>query len=157
MAKVSRECLLTQTPPLMRKAALFYNPLSGRRKKHRLKDVEAAAAILRAAAVEVEVAPTRAASDAAAQVRMAIRDGVDTIVACGGDGTVHDVLQGLTGKEAAVGIIPLGTANALAHDLRLPISPERAARALLTATPRRIAIGENGYRDFNNLPPTRYF
>src|SRR5437763_7908011 len=124
MAKVSRECLLTQTPPLMRKAALFYNPLSGRRKKHRVKDVEAAAAILRAAGVELEVAPTKAASDAAAQVRMAVRNGFDTIVACGGDGTVHDVLQGITGTDSALGIIQLGTANAMAHDLQLPISCE---------------------------------
>jgi len=141
----------------MRKAALFYNPLSGRRKKHRVKDVEAAAAILRAAGVEVEVAPTRAASDAAAQVRMAVREGFDTIVACGGDGTIHDVLQGLAGKPAKLGIIPLGTANALAHDLRLPISAEGAARALLTATPKRIAVGKIEYRDFNNIPSSRYF
>jgi diacylglycerol kinase (ATP) len=141
----------------MRKAALFYNPHSGRRKKHRVKDVEAAAAILRAAGVEVEVAPTRAASDAAAQVRMSIREGFDTIVACGGDGTVHDVLQGLAGRDAVLGIIPLGTANAMAHDLRLPISCERAARALLTATPKRIAVGKIDYRDFNNIPSSRYF
>src|SRR5581483_8770701 len=139
-------------PFLMRKAALFYNPHSGRRKKHRLKDVESAASILRAAGIEVEVAPTRAASDAAAQVRMAVREGFHTIVACGGDGTVHDVLQGLAGKDAALGIIPLGTANAMAHDLRLPISAEAAARALLTATPKRIAVGKIEFRDFNNIP-----
>src|SRR5438445_3102322 len=157
MAKVSREYLLTQTPPLMRKAALFYNPLSGRRKKHRVKDVEAAVAILRAAGIEVEVAPTKAASDAAAQVRMAIRDGFDTIIACGGDGTVHDVLQGLVGTDAALGIIPLGTANAMAHDLRLPLSAAGAAKALLTAVPKRIAVGKIDYRDFHNLPAFRYF
>src|SRR5579872_3126473 len=141
----------------MRKAALFYNPHSGRRKKHRVKDVESAAAILRAAGIEVEVAPTRAASDAAAQVRMSIREGFDTIVACGGDGTVHDVLQGLAGKDAALGVIPLGTANALAHDLRLPISAAGAARALLTAVPKRIAVGKIEFRDLNNIPSSRYF
>src|SRR5439155_18018150 len=102
----------------MRKAALFYNPISGRRRKHRLADVEAARSILQSAGIEVEVAPTQAASDATAQVRMAIRDGCDTIVACGGDGTIHDVLQGLAGKDAALGIIPLGAANAIAHDLQ---------------------------------------
>jgi diacylglycerol kinase family enzyme len=113
----------------MRKAALLYNPHSGRRKKYRLQDVGAAAAVLSEAGVEIDVAPTRAASDAAAQVRAAIRDGFDTIIACGGDGTVHDVLQGLAGKDAALGIIPLGTANAMAHDLRLPLNPAAAARA----------------------------
>src|SRR6266700_2532796 len=141
----------------MRKAALFYNPVSGRRLKHRLADVETAKSILVAAGIEVEAAPTRAASDAAAQVRMAIREGCDTIVACGGDGTIHDVLQGLAGKEAALGIIPLGTANAMAHDLRLPLNPAGAAKALLTAVPRRIAVGRIDYRDFNNIPAFRHF
>jgi YegS/Rv2252/BmrU family lipid kinase len=141
----------------MRKAALFYNPHSGRRKKYRVQDVEAAAAVFREAGVEVDIEPTRAASDAAAQVRMAIREGFDTIVACGGDGTVHDVLQGLAGKQAALGIIPLGTANAMAHDLRLPLNPAAAARSLLTAVPKRIAVGRIDFRDFNNLPSFRYF
>src|SRR5258708_4584178 len=141
----------------MRKAALLYNPISGRRRKHRLADVEAVRSLLQAAGVEVDVAPTRAASDAAAQVRMAIREGFDTIVACGGDGTIHDVLQGLAGKDAALGIIPLGTANAMAHDLRLPLTPGGAAKALLTAVPKRIAVGRIDYRDFNNLPAFRFF
>ena len=141
----------------MRKAALLYNPHSGRRKKHRLQDVDVTAAVFRAAGIDIDVAPTRAASDAAAQVRMAIRDGCDTIIACGGDGTVHDVLQGLAGRDAALGIIPLGTANALAHDLRLPMNVADAARALLTAVPNRIAVARIDFRDFNNLPSFRYF
>jgi YegS/Rv2252/BmrU family lipid kinase len=141
----------------MRKAALFYNPHSGRRRKHRVKDVESAAAVLSAAGIEVDVAPTRAASDAAAQVRLAIRDGFDTIVACGGDGTIHDVLQGIAGRDATLGIIPLGTANAMAHDLRLPLHPVGAARAMLTATPKTIAVGRIDYRDFNNIPAFRHF
>jgi diacylglycerol kinase (ATP) len=141
----------------MRKAALFYNPYSGRRRKHRVKDVESAASVLRDAGIEVEVSATRAASDAAAQVRMAVREGFDTIIACGGDGTIHDVLQGLAGRDAALGIIPLGTANAMAHDLRLPPKPADAARTLLTAVPKRIAVGRIDYRDFNNLPAIRHF
>jgi diacylglycerol kinase (ATP) len=141
----------------MRKAALFYNPVSGRRRKYRLKDVEKAAAILRSHGIELEVSPTRAPSDAAAQARMAIREGFDTIIACGGDGTVHDVLQGIAGKEAALGVIPLGTANSLAHDLRLPLSAEGAARALLASVARRVAVGRIDFRDLNNLPAFRYF
>ena len=141
----------------MQRAALFFNPHSGRRRKQRLKDVESVASVLRAAGVELEVAPTRAASDAAAQVRMAIRDGFDTIIACGGDGTVHDILQGIAEKNAALGIIPLGTANALAHDLRLPMKASTAARALLTAIPKRVAVGKIQFRNFNAIPSSRYF
>jgi len=95
----------------MQKAVLLYNPLSGGRRGRRLADVEAAAAVLQSGGVEVSIAPTRAAADAAEQVREAIAEGCDTVFACGGDGTIHDVLQGLATTQAALGIIPLGTAT----------------------------------------------
>jgi diacylglycerol kinase family enzyme len=141
----------------MRHAALLYNPLSGRRRRHRVHDVEKAAARLAAAGVLVEVAPTRGAADARGQVEKALHDGCDVIVACGGDGTIHDILQGLVGKPTALGIIPLGTANAMAHDLRLPFDPARAAEVLITAAPRRVAVGRIEYVDFNGFAGSRYF
>jgi len=76
---------------------------------------------------------------------------------CGGDGTIHDVLQGLVGTDAALGVIPLGTANSLAHDLGLPLSPVGAARAILSAKPRRIVVGKLDYHDFSETPQQRYF
>jgi YegS/Rv2252/BmrU family lipid kinase len=141
----------------MRQAALLYNPLSGRRRRHRVKDVERAAARLAAAGVLVEIAPTQGRGDAGGQVEKALRDGCDTIVACGGDGTIHDVLQGLVRTPAALGVIPLGTANAMAHDLGLPFEVGRAAEALLTSTPKRIAVGRIEYLDFNGVAEWRYF
>lgn len=141
----------------MRKAALFYNPLSGRRRQRRLADVEAALAVLHHAGVEAAAEPTRGQADAAEQARHAIAAGCDTIFACGGDGTAHDVLQGMVGSDSALGIIPLGTANALAHDLRLPLSAVGAARALLTALPRRIALGHVEYTDLEGKPGSRFF
>ncbi len=141
----------------MRKAILLYNPLSGRRRGRRLADVEAAISVLRSAGVETSAAPTRAASDATDQTRQAIAEGCDTVFACGGDGTIHDVLQGLVGTQTALAIIPLGTANSLAHDLRLPLSPARAAQAALTAKPRRIAVGRVEYQDFTGKLGARYF
>ena len=141
----------------MRKAMLLYNPLSGRRRERRLADVEAALSALRSAGIEASAAATRAASDATAQTKEAIAEGCDTIFACGGDGTVHDVLQGLVGTHTALGIIPLGTANSLAHDLRLPLSPAGAAQAARTAKPRRIAVGKIEYQDFAGNRSQRYF
>ncbi len=141
----------------MRKAILLYNPLSGRRRGRRLADVEAALSVLQSAGVDASAAPTRAASDATDQTKQALADGCDTIFAGGGDGTIHDVLQGLVGTHAAMAIIPLGTANSLAHDLRLPLSPKDAARAALTAKPRRIAVGRIEYQDFTGKRAKRYF
>jgi diacylglycerol kinase (ATP) len=139
----------------MRKAMLLYNPRSGR--KSRLADVEAVLSVLRNAGVEASAAPTRAASDAADQTRHAVADGCDTVFACGGDGTIHDVLQGLVGTNAALAIIPLGTANSLVHDLRLPRRAIAAAQTALSAKPRRIAVGRIEYQDFSGNRASRYF
>jgi diacylglycerol kinase (ATP) len=141
----------------MRKAALFYNPLSGRRRERRLADVRAVLAVLHQAGIEAIAEPTRGQADAAEQARHAIAEDCDTIFACGGDGTVHDVLQGMVGSHTALGIIPLGTANALAHDLRVPLSAVGAARALLTAKPRRIALGRVEYTDLEGNRGFRFF
>ena len=141
----------------MRKAAVLYNPLSGRRQNRRLEDLKKAVDVLRAAGVEVVAVPTLPDCRTASLVEQAIEQGCDTVFACGGDGTVHDVLQGLAETETALGIIPLGTANALAHDLGLPLSPAAAARAALTAKPRRIALGRVNYRDLSGNLALRYF
>jgi diacylglycerol kinase (ATP) len=141
----------------MRRAILLYNPLSGRRQGRRLGDIESAAAVLRSAGVDVSMAATRGPAETGAQVKEAISVGCDVVFACGGDGTIHDVLQGMVGSEAALGIIPLGTANSLAHDLGLPLSPANAARAALTAQPRRIAVGKIEYQSASAQPAARYF
>jgi diacylglycerol kinase (ATP) len=141
----------------MRKAVLLYNPLSGQRRLRRLADVEAALTVLHQAGVEATVEPTRGPADATGQARQAIAQGCDTIFACGGDGTVHDVLQGMVGSHAALGVIPLGTANALAHDLRLPLSAVAAARASLTAKARRTSVGQVEYLDFDGNRGSRFF
>lgn len=141
----------------MRKAALLYNPLSGKRRQRRLSDIKQVAAILRSAGVEVEIAATLSGENTREQARQAIQGGCDTVMACGGDGTVHDVLQGLVGTTAALGIIPLGTANALAHDLRIPLVPVHAAEAALQGKLRRIAVGSIEYQDFQEDRAQRYF
>ena len=141
----------------MRKAILLYNPLSGRRRARRLAEVARALAVLRHAGVEATIEPTRGQSDATGQAHHAIAAGCDTVLACGGDGTVHDVLQGLVGSRVALGIIPMGTANALAHDLGLPLSSVAAARASLIAKPRRIAVGRVEYQGFDGNRGSRFF
>jgi diacylglycerol kinase (ATP) len=84
----------------MRKATLLYNPLSGRRQSRRVADVEAASKVLRDAGIETAAEPTRSSTEAGSQAREAIATGCDTVFACGGDGTIHDVLQGMVGTQA---------------------------------------------------------
>src|SRR5487761_2782783 len=57
-------------------------------------------------------------------------NGVRWVVAAGGDGTIAEVASGLLGTGAALGVIPLGTANVLAHEYALPFAPRAVAAAL---------------------------
>lgn len=141
----------------MRKALLLYNPLSGSRHKRRLINVQAALDVLQHAGIEITAEATLGKAEAGEQARHAIAEGCDTIFACGGDGTAHDVLQGMVGSDAALGIIPLGTANALAHDLRLPLSAAGAARVLVKARPQRIAVGRVDYTDLEGGHGFKFF
>ncbi|HZQ92055.1 MAG TPA: diacylglycerol kinase family protein [Terriglobales bacterium] len=127
----------------MRRAALLYNPIAGQRRSRRLADVEAAAAALRGGGVEALCVATHGPGTASGQALELIAAGFDSILACGGDGTVHEVMQGMVAQrsQAALGMIPVGTGNALAADIGLPKHAVRAARVLLAAEPRRIAVG----------------
>ncbi|PYY13272.1 MAG: hypothetical protein DMG61_13905 [Acidobacteria bacterium] len=138
----------------MQKALLIYNPFSGFRRHQRVHQVEAAADELRRSGVKAKILPSRGPSKAGAQAKEAIEAGYDTIFACGGDGTIHDVLQGMVGTEAALGVIPLGTANALAADLKIPRDPIRAIQRQLQYRPKTIAAGM--IEHCNDHPPKRH-
>ncbi|MCI0354773.1 MAG: hypothetical protein L0099_07025 [Acidobacteria bacterium] len=133
----------------MRRAALIYNPSSGTRREQRVADVEAAAGALREAGIAADTIPTRGPGAAAEQAREAIAAGYDAILACGGDGTVHEAMQGVlaSASEAALGVIPLGTGNALANDLGIPLRQAAlAARVLAHGTTRRVAVAKIEYQ-----------
>ena len=86
-----------------------------------------------------------------------IAAGCDTIVVCGGDGTVNETMQQMVEQQAsaALSVIPLGTGNALATDLGISRNPIRAARAMLEFAPRRIAVGRMEF--LGAVPRARYF
>jgi diacylglycerol kinase (ATP) len=139
----------------MRKVILLYNPIAGKNRQRRRADVEAVAQVLRDSGIEAHTVETQAPGSAGHQAQEAVTAGYDTVIACGGDGTVHDVVQGLAGSETPLGLIPLGTGNSLGNDLGLSRNPVRAARALLASEPRRIALGKLEYPDGEHS--ARYF
>ena len=140
----------------MRKAALLYNPDSGG-SKQRQQELQSALAILRGGGVEAELFPTHSPDHAGEEARRAIAMGCDTIFACGGDGTIHNIAQVLAMSPVALAVLPLGTANALAHDLGLPLNVSRAAKAALRGVNRRIALGRVKCQDLEGVSVTRYF
>jgi diacylglycerol kinase (ATP) len=142
----------------VRKAFLIYNPASGRRREKRAQDIARVAAVFRAAGVEVEACPTTHAGSAVQQAQEAANAGFDTVVACGGDGTVNEALNGLmrASAEAHLGLVPLGSGNLLAADLGLPGDPVAAAQKLLGYTPRDFRPGII-HSQRNGAADKRYF
>jgi diacylglycerol kinase family enzyme len=90
--------------------------------------------------------------DEGASLSERIAHGLDSaaevIVAGGGDGTVLAVAESIAGTEKILGILPLGTMNALARDLGLPLDLEGAIAALATSEPRAIDLAEVNGRPF---------
>ncbi|MGA3088567.1 MAG: diacylglycerol kinase family protein [Terriglobales bacterium] len=139
----------------MHKATILFNPNSGRRGRD--TELNHAIGILQSAGVRTELTVCRSSQEATDNARCAVADGSDTVFACGGDGTIHDVIQGLAGTPVALGILPFGTANALAHDLAIPLRPSAAAQMAVAGKVRRVALGHVEYRDFEGRSAARYF
>lgn len=128
---------------------VIFNPTAGRRRSHLLWRV---LDLLSTSGVRLEVAETRHAGHAAALAREAVAGGASLVVAAGGDGTIAEVVGGIAGGAARLGVIPLGTANVLAYELGLPFAPRAVAAALAFGHTRTlwpgIAHGPEGGRVF---------
>ena len=128
-------------PNAIKDALLIYNPTSGRRRSRRFAEIERAVRILKEAGIITELAPTYAPNSATAIARRASEDRRGMVIACGGDGTINEVVNGLAGTQTPMGLLPAGTANILAKELRIPWDIPHAARLIPNATVRRIALG----------------
>ncbi len=106
---------------------VVFNPVAGLRRAHVLWRV---LDVLVANGVRIELAETHRPGHAEALAREAASGGATMVVAAGGDGTIAEVANGLLGSSACLGVIPLGTANVLAHELALPFEPRAVAAAL---------------------------
>jgi diacylglycerol kinase family enzyme len=86
------------------------------------------------------------------RIAAALAGPADTIVAAGGDGTVTAIAEALTGSDKALGILPLGTMNALGRDLGMPLDVDGAIAALAALEPQRIDVASvNGRLFLHNV------
>jgi diacylglycerol kinase (ATP) len=122
-------------------AVIIGNPNSGRAGDEGY--LERHADVLRSGGLSVEVLNTERPDHA---TELAALAGDRLVIAAGGDGTVNEVLNGLSG-DATLGILPLGTANVLARELGLPLDAEEACRRVLKGERSRIDLGVATDRD----------
>jgi YegS/Rv2252/BmrU family lipid kinase len=102
------------------------------------------------AGIEWDVTITHAAGDAERQARAAAQAGADVVIACGGDGTVMEVAPGVAGTNAALAIVPGGTANLMAHELGVAANIAYAARVAADPASARVPVdlGRANGRDY---------
>ena len=96
---------------------------------------------------EVEIAATDGPRSAGAMAGRAIAGGSDLIVVAGGDGTINEATEGITGSDVPLGILPAGTANVLACEMRVSKNLGKEAAALLHYPAQRISSGRVFSRD----------
>src|SRR6185295_1296266 len=75
-------------------------------------------------------------------VKMAAAGKIDAIIVGGGDGTIRTVAGALVGTDIPLGILPLGTLNHFAKDLKIPLAVEEAVAVISDGVHRSVDVGE---------------
>jgi YegS/Rv2252/BmrU family lipid kinase len=127
------------------KAAVIYNPQAGR--SHGERAAWTAEGYLLAHGMEVELHATREAGDAT-RIAAEASTQADLVVAVGGDGTVNEVVNGMAGGNAVLGIVPAGTVNVLALELGIPFQVEKACEILVNEKILEMDLGRANDRRF---------
>jgi diacylglycerol kinase (ATP) len=136
---------------MMKRARLIYNPSAGREEmKKRLPDVLQR---LEQAGIETSTYATTAEGDATREAAQAIERGYDYIIGAGGDGTLHEIVNGMSEKlnRPPLGILPLGTTNDFARALNIPKNWEKACDLIAKQYTTSIDIGKVNDRYFINI------
>lgn len=115
----------------------------GRRRKtrHIGRTVRAVQALLRAEGWRVDACVVTRKRELQHAAEKAAKDGLDVVVAVGGDGAVVRVASGLADSNVDLGIVPKGTGNLLAGNLEVPKGVDEATRVILGRCIRRIDLG----------------
>jgi len=135
----------------IKRARLIYNPTSGREEiKRRLPDLLQR---LERGGVETSCHATSGEGDATIAAAEAVERGYDLIIAAGGDGTLHEIINGMSNKPSRppLGILPLGTTNDFARALGIPRNWEYACDLIIEGYTRPIDVGLANQRYFINI------
>lgn len=121
----------------MRRVFVIENPYASRVSRRGRRAVLDA---LIAGGCEARCEPTSRADHATELAAHAVNEGFDVVAVYGGDGSVMEAVAGMHGSGAVLGIIPAGTANLLAGNLRIPRNPRRAAALIAAGRHRAIDL-----------------
>ncbi|HUL16640.1 MAG TPA: diacylglycerol kinase family protein [Terriglobales bacterium] len=126
-------------------ALLIHNPNAGSGGEARRRELDTARRIFADRGIEVTLAETRGPGEATEMAARASEEGRQLVIACGGDGTLNEIVNGLAGQQngqrVPLALLPAGTANVLAKELDLSWDIPRAAEQLVQGEIRELALG----------------
>jgi diacylglycerol kinase (ATP) len=129
----------------LRNALLIHNPNAGGGGGSRKAELDVARKLFAAHGIEAELAETTAPGHATEIAQQAATEGRQLVIACGGDGTLNEIVNGLAaqrnGHRVPLALLPGGTANILAKELGIPWNIQRAAERLVNGEVKEIALG----------------
>jgi YegS/Rv2252/BmrU family lipid kinase len=121
------------------RALIVYNPVA--RNAPSQKRLLGAAQGLKDAGWQVDLGLTEGAGHGSELARSAAKDGTSVVFACGGDGTVNEVVNGLAGSDCALGLIRGGMGNVFAKEIGVPRDPRQALQVLVEGERGRFDLG----------------
>lgn len=125
---------------------VILNPVAGFGKVQKLQ--EKIVALIKKVAPEADFVKTISPGDAVHLANVGVKKGHNQFICVGGDGTVHEIINGLGDANITLGIIPVGTKNHIAKSLNIPMRIEDAAELLIRPSVSKIDIGEIGQKRF---------
>jgi diacylglycerol kinase (ATP) len=129
----------------LQNALLIHNPNAGHGRAKRRRMLDEARRIFAAGGIEAELAETKGPGDATEIAQRATTERRQLVIACGGDGTLNEVVNGLAGHanghRVPLALLPAGTANIFAKELTLPWDIPSAARKLTRGRVVDMALG----------------
>lgn len=135
----------------MKRARIIYNPTSGRElfKKNLPEVLES----LEIAGYETSCHATTAEGDAIEAAKKAVENGFDIIIASGGDGTLNEVVAGVSEfeKRPKIGLIPMGTTNDFARAVHIPRDIKKAVEIIIKGDTIPVDVGLVNDRYFINI------
>ncbi len=134
---------------LQARATIFVNASSGWDSKEGATQL--LEKLFQKAGVEADIRQVQKGVNLAELSRETVASGSKIVVAGGGDGTLSAIASGLVGAETAFGVLPVGTLNHFARDLKIPLDMEQAVKIILAGHTIDVDVGEvNGKTFLNN-------
>lgn len=140
----------------MKNAVFISNPLAGVRTSRRARQIQQAVAVLREAGISADLRFTCRPGDGEKLASKAVKEGCDLVIVCGGDGTINEAANGMATGRVPLAVLPGGTANIIARELRLPGQIVKAARELHSWRPCSVPLGRAAWEESGSLRQ-RYF